>query len=56
MSSRTGKHAKFLINKKWSGTSRFSSVNPLRGLVQNIRDDLESLCYLLLFIWKGNLP
>ena len=56
MSSRTGKHVKFIINKKWSGKSRFSSANPLRGLVQNIRDDLESLCYLLLFIRKGNLP
>ena len=29
MSSRTGKHAKFSINKKWSGTSRFASANSL---------------------------
>ena len=56
MSSRTGKHAKFAINKKWSGTSRFASANSLRGVVQSRRDDLESLCYVLLYIMKGNLP
>ena len=56
MSSRTGKHAKFVINKKWSGTSRFASANSLRGVAQSRRDDLESLCYLLLYLMKGNLP
>ena len=56
MSSRTGKHVKFSINKKWSGTSRFASAKSLRGVVQSRRDDLESLCYILLFIMKGNLP
>ena len=56
MSSRTGKHVKFFINKKWSGTSRFASANSLRGVVQSRRDDLESLCYVLLYFLKGNLP
>ena len=56
MSTRTGKHAKFTINKKWSGTSRFASANSLRGVAQSRRDDLESLCYLLLFLMKGSLP
>ena len=56
MSSRTGKHVKFTINKKWSGTSRFASANSLRGVVQSRRDDLESLCYILLFLMKGSLP
>ena len=56
MSSRTGKHAKFCINKKWSGTSRFASANSLRGVIQSRRDDLESLCYLLLYLMKGSLP
>ena len=56
MSSRTGRHVKFAINKKWSGTSRFASVNTLRGVVQSRRDDLESLCYVLLFLMKGSLP
>ena len=56
MSSRTGKHVKFAINKRWSGTSRFASANSLRGVVQSRRDDLESLCYLLLYLMKGVLP
>ena len=33
MSSRTGKHAKFSINKKWSGTTRFASANSLIYLI-----------------------
>ena len=56
MSGRTGKHVKFIINKNWSGTSRFASANSLRGVVQSRRDDLESLCYILLYFMKGNLP
>ena len=56
MSSRTLKHVKFTVSKKWSGTSRFASANSLRGVAQSRRDDLESLCYTLLFLMKGNLP
>ena len=56
MSSRTGKHVKFKINKKWSGTSRFASANSLRGVIQSRRDDLESFCYVLLYLLKGSLP
>ena len=56
ISSRTGKHVKFSISKKWSGTSRFASANSLRGVAQSRRDDLESLCYTLLYLMKGNLP
>ena len=56
MSSRTGRHCKFCINKKWSGTSRFASANSLRGVEQSRRDDLESLCYILLLIMRGSLP
>jgi serine/threonine protein kinase len=56
MSSRTGKHVNFRINKKWSGTSRFASANSLRGVIQSRRDDLESLCYVLLYLMKGVLP
>ena len=56
MSSRTGRHEKFTINKKWSGTSRFASANSLRGVVQSRRDDLESFCYILLLFMRGTLP
>ena len=55
-SRKTGKHVKFVINKKWSGTSRFASANTLRGVEPSRRDDLESFCYLLLYLMKGSLP
>ena len=55
-SSKTGKHVKYSINKKWSGTSRFASANTLRGVEPSRRDDLESFCYLLLYLMRGSLP
>ena len=56
MSSRTGKHVKFSINKKWSGTPNFASCNVCKGIEPSRRDDLESLFYVLLYIMKGSLP
>ena len=53
---KTGKHVKYCINKKWSGTSRFASANTLRGIEPSRRDDMESFCYLLLYLMKGTLP
>ena len=55
-SKKTGKHVKYCINKKWSGTSRFASANTLRGIEPSRRDDMESFCYLLLYLMKGSLP
>ena len=55
-STKTGKHIKYSINKKWSGTSRFASANTLRGIEPSRRDDMESFCYLLLYLMKGSLP
>ena len=55
-SKKTGKHVKYVINKKWSGTSRFASANTLRGVEPSRRDDLESFCYLMLYLMKGSLP
>ena len=55
-STKTGKHVKYCVNKKWSGTSRFASANTLRGIEPSRRDDMESFCYLLLYLMKGTLP
>ena len=56
-SSRTGKHIKFSIPRKFTGTARYASVTALLGYEQSRRDDIESLGYILLFFAiKGKLP
>lgn len=41
---------------RFVGSLAFSSLNVLAGVQLSYRDDLESLCYLLLFLLKGTLP
>ena len=56
-SERTGKHIKFTIPRRLTGTARFCSANALRGTEQSRRDDLESLAYILIYLAKkGILP
>lgn len=54
--SDRGNHVKFSITKIISGTLRFCSANSMRGVEQSRRDDLESLCYLIVYFFKGSLP
>ena len=55
-SSKTNQHAKLKYTKEIVGTERYGSVNALRGLRQGRRDDLESLCYMLIYFFLGKLP
>ena len=54
--SDRGNHVKFTISKHITGTPRFSSANSMRGVEQSRRDDLESICYILIYFFKGFLP
>ena len=55
-SSRTGKHISFRDSKFFTGTWIYTSINATRGLVQSRRDDLESIGYLIIILFKGKLP
>ena len=56
-SARTGRHIKFAIPRRLTGTARYASTNALRGTEQSRRDDLESLGYVLIYLAKkGYLP
>ena len=55
-SSTTNKHVKLSLSNKIVGTERYGSVDALRGLRQGRKDDLESLCYMLIYFFLGKLP
>ena len=55
-SSQTHQHIKMKYTKEIVGTERYGSINALRGLTQGRKDDLESLCYMLIYFFLGKLP
>ena len=54
--SKTGEHIKYKNNHKLNGTARYASIHALEGYELSRRDDLESLCYVLIYLLKGTLP
>jgi len=55
-SSRTGKHVIFSKRKYFHGNIEFSSVNNMKGIVSSRRDDLESIGYMLIYLYENKLP
>ena len=55
-SGETHQHIKMKYTKEIVGTERYGSINALRGLTQGRKDDLESLCYMLIYFILGRLP
>ena len=56
LDSKTGEHVKYKNNHRLNGTARFASVHALEGYELSRRDDLESICYVLIYLLKGSLP
>ena len=55
-SDTTNKHVKLSLTNKIVGTERYGSIDALRGIRQGRKDDLESLCYMLIYFFLGKLP
>ena len=55
-SSRTGKHIKYFKAKNFTGNLKYSSVNTMIGISPSRRDDIESLGYMLIYLYKRELP
>ena len=52
----TDKHIPYREHKNMSGTPRFTSIHNHLGIESSRRDDVEAVCYILLYFLRGKLP
>ena len=55
-STKTGKHILPKMTGKFNGNIKYSSPNVIKGKEASRRDDLISLGYMLIYLFKGELP
>ncbi len=54
---KNGVHNEFRQKEgRFCGTARYASINAHKGCELSRRDDLESLGYILIYLYKGSLP
>lgn len=51
-----GNHNEYKNIKKFCGTARYASISAHRYREQSRKDDLESIGYILIYLYKGKLP
>jgi len=56
MNPHTKTHIAYRKDKYLTGTARFASVHSHLGEEMSRRDDLESLAYVMIYLFKGELP
>lgn len=54
--SNTKQHIKFSDKRSLTGTARYASINSHMGHEQSRRDDLEAIMYLIIYLFRGELP
>ena len=51
-----GSHIPFREKGKFVGTARYASISNHQGTEQSRKDDLEAICYIMIYLLKGSLP
>jgi serine/threonine protein kinase len=52
----TGQHIPYRENRHLVGTARYAGINAHLGIEQSRRDDIESIGYILVYLFLGKLP
>lgn len=54
--NKDDEHILFKKDSKFCGTARYASIAAHKGYTQSRKDDLESVGYLLVYLYRGQLP